>query len=66
VAVVGVPHELGEVLQAWSCGGPVTASADELVAWTRSGWPGSRCRRTRFVDELPKGGTGKVLKHVLR
>jgi len=69
VAVVGLPHERwGEVPQAWVVvrpGGAVTG--DELVAWTRERLAGFKVPKdVRFVEELPKGGTGKVLKHVLR
>jgi len=69
VAVVGRPHERwGEVPEAWVVLRPhAVASADELVAWTRERLAGFKVPKdVRFVGDLPKGGTGKVLKHVLR
>jgi fatty-acyl-CoA synthase len=69
VAVVGAPHERwGEVPQAWVVLRSGTAtSADELVAWARQRLAGFKVPKdVRFVAELPRGGTGKILKHVLR
>ena len=69
VAVVGVPHERwGEVPRAWVLlRAGRAATADELVAWARERLAGFKVPKdVRFVEELPKGGTGKILKHVLR
>ncbi len=69
VAVVGRPHERwGEVPRAWVVLRPGAAtSADELVVWTKERLAGFKVPKdVRFVDDLPRGGTGKVLKHVLR
>jgi fatty-acyl-CoA synthase len=69
VAVVGAPHERwGEVPRAWVVLRPgATVATDELVAWARERLAGFKVAKdVRVVDELPKGGTGKVLKHVLR
>jgi fatty-acyl-CoA synthase len=69
VAVVGTPHERwGEVPRAWVVARPdASVAGDDLVAWARQRLAGFKVPKdVRFVDELPKGGTGKVLKHVLR
>ena len=46
VAVIGVPDErLGQVGKAFVVrSGPV--AGEDLIAWSRSGWPGSRCPGT--------------------
>ena len=69
VAVVGVAHERwGEVPRAWvvlRAGDAVTP--DELVAWARERLAGFKVPKdVRIVAELPRGGTGKVLKQELR
>jgi fatty-acyl-CoA synthase len=69
VAVVGMPHERwGEAPQAWVVLRPGAAvTTGELVAFARERLAGFKVPKdVRVVDELPKGGTGKVLKHVLR
>jgi fatty-acyl-CoA synthase len=69
VAVVGAPHERwGEVPRAWVVRRPDTAlTAEELAAWGRERLAGFKVpKEVHFINELPKGGTGKVLKHVLR
>jgi fatty-acyl-CoA synthase len=69
VAVVGVPHERwGEVPQAWVVRRPgADVSSDELTAFGRERLaPFKVPKDIRFVDELPKGGTGKVQKPALR
>jgi len=41
--------------------------ADEIEQWARRQLAGFKVPKdVVFVDELPKGGTGKVLKHLLR
>jgi fatty-acyl-CoA synthase len=69
VAVVGTPHDQwGEVPQAWVVRrSGVEASAEELVIFARERLAGFKVPRDiRFVDELPRGGTGKVQKAELR
>jgi long-chain acyl-CoA synthetase len=65
VAVVGVPHdELGEeVGAAVALKEGETAGADELQAFVKDQVAAYKYpRRIWFVDELPKGPTGKILK----
>jgi acyl-CoA synthetase (AMP-forming)/AMP-acid ligase II len=67
VAVVGVPDpRWGEVV----CAVVVTrasVTADDLIAHCRSRLAGFKSpRRIEFVAELPRNGSGKVLKHQLR
>jgi fatty-acyl-CoA synthase len=69
VAVVGVPDDRwGEVPKAWvALRDGHTVTADELV-----GWASERLARFKvpkaveILPELPKGGTGKIMKHQLR
>jgi fatty-acyl-CoA synthase len=69
VAVVGVPDERwGEVPKAWVALRP-GAVLDEaaLIAFTRERLAGFKTPKSVvFVDELPHGGTGKIMKHDLR
>ncbi len=67
-AVVGVPHEtLGEEVAALVVRRPgATLDADELEAWARERVAAYKYpRRVVFVDELPKGPTGKILKRAI-
>jgi fatty-acyl-CoA synthase len=68
-AVVGVPDERwGEVPRAF-VSLVAGASADEasLVEWVRARLAGFKVPRTVVIlDELPKGGTGKIQKQQLR
>lgn len=67
VAVVGVPDERwGEsVCAVVVAAGPV--AADELVAFCRERLATFEVpKRIDFVDSLPRGATGKVLKRRLR
>ena len=68
-AVVGVPDERwGEVPRAFVAlrSGCVT-SPDELIAFVRERLAHFKAPKdVRIVDALPRGGTGKVLKAVLR
>jgi long-chain acyl-CoA synthetase len=64
-AVVGVPHDsLGEeVGAAIALKDGSEASEDELRAWAKERVAAYKYpRRVWFVDDLPKGPTGKVLK----
>jgi len=68
-AVIGVPHEKwGETIRAVIArrnGSELTE--DSLIAWCRERMTHFKCPTSVvFVDALPKGGTGKVQKNVLR
>ncbi len=68
-AVVGVPDERwGEVPRAFvALRSGSDASPDELVAFVRARLAHFKAPKdVRIVDALPRGGTGKVLKTVLR
>jgi fatty-acyl-CoA synthase len=68
-AVVGVPDEQwGEVPRAYvSLRAPGAADEAELVAWVRERLAHFKAPRSVVIlDELPKGGTGKVQKQQLR
>jgi len=67
-AVVGLPDEtLGEEVAAVVVPRPGTSpTADELQAWTKDRVAAYKYpRRVIFVDELPKGPTGKILKRAI-
>jgi fatty-acyl-CoA synthase len=69
VAVVGMPHERwGEVPRAWVVRRDGAAVDEaELIAWVRDRLAHFKApKQVVFVDELPKGGTGKILKSDLR
>ena len=69
VAVVGMPDERwGEVPRAWVALRPgASATEGELIAWVRARLAHFKApKEVVFLDELPKGGTGKILKHDLR
>lgn len=69
VAVVGRPDERwGEVPVAWVSLVPgAEVTPEELTAFTRDRLAGFKTpKRVTIVDELPHGGTGKILKHELR
>jgi acyl-CoA synthetase (AMP-forming)/AMP-acid ligase II len=66
VAVVRSPdQEAGEIPKAFVvANGPVDAEA--LMAWVAERVaPHKRIRRVEFVDEIPKGPYGKILRHIL-
>ena len=69
VAVVGVADERwGEVPKAWVALRPGAAATEaELIAFTRARLAGFKTpKAVVFLDELPHGGTGKIMKHDLR
>ena len=69
VAVVGVADERwGEVPKAWVALRPgIEVSEEELLAFTRERLAGFKTPKSVvFLDELPHGGTGKIMKHDLR
>jgi long-chain acyl-CoA synthetase len=68
-AVIGVPEETwGETIRAIAVMRPDSLlTADELIAWCRERLTHFKCPTSVvFTDSLPKGGTGKVQKNVLR
>ncbi len=68
VAVLGTPDpDMGEQVTAFVQVGPeVTVAADELIAWCRDRLSHFKCpKEVRFVDELPRLPTGKLLKRLL-
>jgi long-chain acyl-CoA synthetase len=68
-AVIGVPHPTwGETIRAVVVTRPGAAlSESELIAWCRERMTHFKCPTSvAFTDTLPKGGTGKVQKNVLR
>ncbi len=69
VAVIGVPDaKWGEAIRAVVTRRAGTSLTDaELIAWCRERMTAFKCPTSVvFVDTLPKGGTGKVQKSVLR
>jgi acyl-CoA synthetase (AMP-forming)/AMP-acid ligase II len=68
-AVIGMPHETwGETIRAIAVTRPdCSLTADELIVWCRGRLTHFKCPTSVFfTDSLPKGGTGKVQKNVLR
>lgn len=68
VAVLGTPEpDMGEQVTAFVQLAPgATLTADEVIAYTRERLSHFKCpREVRFVDELPRLPTGKLLKRLL-
>ncbi|HTB10555.1 MAG TPA: long-chain fatty acid--CoA ligase [Bryobacteraceae bacterium] len=68
-AVIGVPHEKwGEAIRAVVvCRAGCEVEEMELIAWCRERMTHFKCPTSVVVAEaLPKGGTGKIQKNVLR
>ena len=69
VAVFGIPSEdWGEAVHATVVRRPgASLSPDEIVAFSRDHLAGYKTPRSvSFMDELPRTGSGKILKRVLR
>jgi fatty-acyl-CoA synthase len=69
VAVIGMPDEKwGEAIRAVIvCRGNTRLAEAELIAWRRERMTHFKCPASVvIVDSLPKSGTGKVQKNVLR
>jgi long-chain acyl-CoA synthetase len=68
-AVIGVPHQTwGETIRAVVVPRPGSAlTEEELIAWCRERTTRFKCPTSVvFAETLPKGGTGKVQKNILR
>jgi fatty-acyl-CoA synthase len=68
VAVLGTPHpDMGEQVTAFVQLAPgASAAAEDLIAWCRARLSTFKCPKdARFVDELPRMPTGKLLKRLL-
>lgn len=68
-AVVGVPHpHSGEAVKAFVVLEPgATAEEDDIVAWCGERLARYKCpEKVMFVDEIPTGLAGKVLRRALR
>lgn len=68
VGVLGTPEpEMGEQVTAFvQLAEGAEVSADELIAWCRGRLSHVKCpREVRFVDDLPRLPTGKLLKRLL-
>jgi len=68
-AIIGVPHATwGETIRAVVVTRPgATLTEAELIEWCRGRLTGFKCPTSvAFTNTLPKGGTGKVQKNVLR
>jgi long-chain acyl-CoA synthetase len=68
-AVIGVPHPShGEEVKAVVALKPgQSATPDDLIAWSKERLAAYKYpRQVEFVDVLPKGPTGKILKRELK
>jgi long-chain acyl-CoA synthetase len=68
-AVIGVAHPYsGEAVKAYVVLEPgASAEEDELIAWSADRLARYKCpEKVMFVDELPQGLAGKVLRRALR
>ena len=68
-SVIGVPHPTwGETIRAVAVTRPGSSLSEaELIDWCRERLTHFKCPTSAvFTDSLPKGGTGKVQKNVLR
>ncbi len=68
-AVVGVPHPYtGEAVKAYVVARPgVPLEEDDIIAFVAERLPSYKCpNKVWFVDEIPRGLTGKIIRHQLR
>ena len=67
-AVVGVPHpHTGEAVKAYVVADHQGVEEDELIAFAADHLPRYKCpTKVMFVEEIPTGLTGKVLRRTLR
>ena len=68
-AVVGVPHPYtGEAVKAYVAARPgIPIEEDDVIAFCAERLPGYKCpNKVWFVDEIPRGITGKVLRYELK
>ncbi len=68
-AVVGVPHPYtGEAVKAYVAARPgIPIEEDDVIAFCAERLPGYKCpNKVWFVDEIPRGITGKVLRFELK
>ncbi len=68
VAVVGVPHpHTGEAVKAYVVQGDGAIEEDDVIAFAAQYLPSYKCpSKVVFVDEIPRGLGGKVLRRALR
>jgi fatty-acyl-CoA synthase/long-chain acyl-CoA synthetase len=69
VAVFGIPsEEWGEMVHAEVVGRPgASLTADAVMAYAREHLAGYKVPRSvKFIEEIPRTGTGKILKRELR
>jgi len=68
-AVVGVPHPYtGEAVKAYVAARPgVPLEEDDVIAFCAERLPSYKCpNKVWFVDEIPRGLTGKIIRHRLK
>jgi long-chain acyl-CoA synthetase len=68
-AVVGVPHPYtGEAVKAYVKARPgVPVEEDDIIAFCAERLPGYKCpNKVWFVDDIPRGITGKILRFELK
>ncbi|CAN5586563.1 long-chain fatty acid--CoA ligase [soil metagenome] len=68
-AVVGVPHPYtGEAVKAYVQARPgIPLEEDDIIAFCAERLPGYKCPdKVWFVDDIPRGLTGKIIRHRLK
>lgn len=69
VAVIGVPHETHgeEIVAMVVCHAEASVTGDELIEWSKEHLAKYKYpRHVKFIEAMPLGPSGKVLKRVLR